>query len=242
MTITVNGIRLYYERFEGSGADTTVLLHGWGADTGVMRGIFNFLSARGNGVVMLDLPYFGASEPPPESFGIYEYAGLVHAFLRQLGLERVDILGHSFGGRIALILAAEHGAARRLILTDAAGVKPKRGLRYRLRVWWYKLKKRLGSRPKNAGSADYKALPDSMKPVFVRVVNTHLDRLLPKIKCPTLLIWGAQDRDTPLYMAQKMRRKIPDAGLVVLENAGHYSFLDCPYDFYTITDAFLQRS
>jgi len=103
----------------------------------------------------------------------------------------------------------------------------------------YKLKKRLGIRPKNAGSADYKALPDFMKPVFVRVVNTHLDNLLPKIKCPVLLIWGQNDRDTPLYMANKMRRKIPDSGLVVLEGAGHYVFLDKPVEFYAIVNEFL---
>ncbi|MCL2797604.1 MAG: alpha/beta hydrolase [Firmicutes bacterium] len=305
MCLTVNGLQLSYERFEGNGPDTTVLLHGWGASTDTMRGIYNCLVAAGKSVVMPDLPYFGSSDPPPGHFGIFEYAGAVRDFLGQLGLTRINLLGHSFGGRIAIILAAQEscqlsviscrlkedgfvsrvpspekgtgikaqGAGigdmrnplpmpcalcldtlypttesrppspdlriQKLILTDAAGVKPRRGLKYRIKVFWYKLKKRFGHAPKSAGSADYKALPEFMKPVFVRVVNTHLDRHLPKIQCPTLLVWGRNDRDTPLYMAKKMRRKIPGSGLVVLEDAGHYSFLDSPEEFYAILNAFI---
>jgi len=239
MFAIINGIRLYYERFDGDSADTTVLLHGWGANTETMRGVFNFLSASEKSVVMVDLPYFGRSDPPPESFGIYEYAETVRLFLEQLGLARANIIGHSFGGRIAVILAANHRMAQKLVLVDAAGVKPKRSLKYRVKILIYKLKKRLGARPKNAGSADYKALPEHMKPVFVRVVNTHLDKLFKKIECPALLVWGRLDRDTPLYMAKKMRRIIPDSGLVILENTGHYSFLDKPNEFYAILDAFL---
>ncbi|MCL2061726.1 MAG: alpha/beta hydrolase [Firmicutes bacterium] len=239
MEITVNGIGLYYERFDAA-APYTVLLHGWGASIETMRGIFNFLAARGKSVVMVDLPYFGKSAPPPPHYGIYEYAETAAEFIHALSLGGVNLLGHSFGGRIAAILAAKHRIGKKLIFTGAAGVKPKRSLPYYCKVLAYKLKKRFGKVSQHAGSADYRALPDTMKPVFVRVVNTHLNKLYPKITAPSLLIWGSRDRDTPLYMAKKMRRKIPDSGLVVLQDAGHYSFLDQPYQFYAVIESFLQ--
>ena len=239
MFSTANGIRLYYERFNGESEDTTVLLHGWGADCTAMRGIYSFLSAQGKSVLMLDLPFFGKSDPPPESFGIYEYAETVRLFLQTLGLSKVNLVGHSFGGRIALILAAKDKTVNKTVLVDAAGLKPKRSLKYHLKVLIYKLKKRLRIRFKKAGSFDYNALPDFMKPVFVRVVNTHLDKILVLIECPVLLVWGENDRDTPLYMARKMHRTLKDSGLVVLKEAGHFAFLDKPNEFHAIIDAFL---
>ncbi len=201
MFTVVNGIRLYYERFDGRGTPT-VLMHGWGADCSVMRGLFDELAAQNKSVVMFDFPYFGKSDPPPAHFGVYEYAETAVLFLKEQGFADVNLLGHSFGGRIALILAGRYGIGKKLILADAAGLKPKRTLKYRWKVFIYKLKKCFGRAPENAGSADYNALPDFMKPVFVRVVNTHLDRLLPRIKSPALLIWGENDRDTALYGEQ----------------------------------------
>jgi pimeloyl-ACP methyl ester carboxylesterase len=235
----IEGIRLYYERFDGSGTPT-VLLHGWGASTDTMRGIYQFLTAQNRSAVMLDLPFFGQSASPPSSFGIRDYARVVALFLKSEGYGAVNLLGHSFGGRIALILCAEYGIGEKLIVTGGAGLKPKRSLAFKLKAFFYKLKKKLGFAPKKSvGSADYRALPDTMKPVFVRVVNTHLDGILKKINAPTLLIWGMLDRDTPLYMAKKMKKRIAESGLVTLDGAGHYAFLDRPHAFYAILNSFL---
>ena len=154
----------------------------------------------------------------------------------------VNLLGHSFGGRISLILASEQHAefkVEKLLLVDAAGIKPKRGIKYRYKVFAYKLKKALGLKPKNAGSSDYKQLPLHMKSVFVRVVNTHLNKLLYKIDCPTLIVWGALDLDTPLYMAKKLNKHIKKSQLIVFDDAGHYAFLDKPLEFNAIVNAFV---
>ena len=79
------------------------------------------------------------------------------------------------------------------MLTDAAGLKPRRGFKYHFKVTLYKLKRKLKIADNNAGSADYKVLSPAMKRVFTSVVNTFLDDYLDKIKCPTLLIWGDKD-------------------------------------------------
>ena len=78
-----------------------------------------------------------------------------------------------------------------------------------------------------------------MRGTLVRVVNDNLRDCLPKIQAPTLCVWGREDTDTPVYMGEIMSREIPDAGLVVLENAGHFSYLDQFAQFVKITDVFL---
>ncbi len=80
---------------------------------------------------------------------------------------------------------------------------------------------------------------DVMRGTFSRVVNEDLTPYLSSIKSPSLLIYGSEDRDTPVALAKIMEQKIPDAGLVVLENAGHYSFLDQYAQYMKIVKVFL---
>ena len=77
-----------------------------------------------------------------------------------------------------------------------------------------------------------------MRETFVRVVNEHLDKLLPLVSRPTLLVWGERDNDTPLYMAKRMNRKLPDSALIVIKNSGHFSFLDDTAMFVSVAAAF----
>ena len=90
------------------------------------------------------------------------------------------------------------------------------------------------------GSEDYKALPEQMKPVFVRIINEDLTPNLSKIACPTLLIWGGKDKSTPLYMAKTMHKKIKDSGLVVFKESGHFSYLEHHDEFLIIANEFLK--
>ena len=91
-----------------------------------------------------------------------------------------------------------------------------------------------------AGSADYQQLSGVMRQVFVRVVNQDLTPYLPKIQAPSLLIYGADDQDTPVRYGKIMEKKIPNAGLVVLENAGHFSYLDQFPRYISIVKVFLE--
>jgi pimeloyl-ACP methyl ester carboxylesterase len=142
----------------------------------------------------------------------------------------------------------------KVVLVDAAGVKPHRSVKYYVKVWSFKALKRLApfvigekkaaemieQRRKRAASADYNAASPVMRGTLSLVVNEDLRHFMPSIAAPTLLVWGSNDTATPLKDAKTMEKLIPDAGLVTFEGAGHYSFLERPGQFAAILDSFLR--
>lgn len=252
MRMTIDGTVLHYER-TGIGPPV-LLLHGWGASIQVMKPVARYLAGIGREAVSLDFPGFGESPPPPVAWGVPEYAGVTRRFIESLGLEKPDVIAHSFGGRVAIWLASQDPALFcKLVLVDAAGVRPRRCLGYYLRVYRYKLGKRLAKNAfldralglteqlKTAGSADYRALSGVMRESFVKIVNLDLTRRLKLIRNETLLVWGEEDRETPLYMARRMQADIPEAGLAIIPNAGHFSFLDQYARFCSIIKVLLEE-
>jgi pimeloyl-ACP methyl ester carboxylesterase len=246
--IDVHGLRTRY-LVRGQGPPVLVL-HGWGASIEAVYPIVTGLSPVTT-VYTLDLPGCGQSELPPQPWGVEDYQAFVAAFMDALAIEAPTIVGHSNGGRIAIRMAStEPQRASRLVLVDSAGIRPKRTLRYYRRVGLAKVGKYaarfLGSpgerlRTRLVGrvaSADYLAAGE-MRPTLVKLVNADLRPFMPAIEVPTLLVWGSQDTDTPLSAAHEMERLIPDAGLVVLESAGHYSYLDQPARFARIVSHFI---
>jgi len=233
----------------GSGPPV-LILHGWGASIEAVYPIVTGLSPVAT-VHALDLPGFGQSELPPEPWGVEDYQAFVAAFMDALEIEAPTIVGHSNGGRIAIRMAAtEPARATRLVLVDSAGIRPKRTFRWYRRVALAKVGKYaarfLGSPGERlrarlvgkAASADYLDAGE-MRPTLVKLVNADLRPYMPAIAVPTLLIWGSEDTDTPVADAHEMERLIPDAGLVVLEGAGHFSYLDQPARFARIASHFV---
>ncbi len=249
---TIHGIRIHYE-ISGEGSPVLVL-HGWGATLEAVQPIINAVVSLGMRAVALEFPGFGESGDPPRPFSVAEYAAVTKAFMQELALEKPDVVCHSFGGRVTIYLAGEEPSLfSRLVLIDAAGIRPRRGLRYYIRTLTYKAGKQLAKmqwfdrishfseKRANAGSADYRALKtDTMRATFIKVVNQDLSARLPRIANPTLIIWGSEDTSTPLYMAKRMEKEIPDAGLVVLEGAGHFSYADQYATFCAVLRAFLK--
>lgn len=240
MFLEIDGLNVFYERKKGEGIPV-LILHGWGCNVSTVRPVFDYFAQSGRDVTAIDFAGFGQSDAPPPTFTVYDYARLTAGVIDALKLGKPDVIAHSFGGRVAVILASEN-RINRLLLTDAAGVKPKRGLKYRFKVAAYKIKRKILRRePKNAGSSDYKSLSENMRRVFVSVVNTHLDGLLGKITCPTLLVWGENDRDTPLYMAKRIAASVGDSALIVMKNCGHFAYLDDSVRFNAIASAFFKE-
>ncbi len=244
----MQGLRTRY-LVQGAGSPVLVL-HGWAASIEAAYPIVTGLATVAS-VYVLDLPGHGQSDPPPAPWGVQEYQAFVAAFMDALGIERPAIVGHSNGGRIAIRMAAtEPARVARLVLVDSAGIRPKRTLRYYRRVGTAKVGKyaarhlgaageRLRARiVRRVASADYAAAGE-MRPTLVRLVNSDLREYLPRVSVPSLLVWGANDTDTPLSDARLMEKLIPDAGLVVLEGAGHYSYLDQSARFARIVSHFL---
>lgn len=249
--ITINGTRVQY-KVSGEGR-AVILLHGWGCNIATMASIEAILSPHFK-VYTLDFPGFGGSDVPSDVWGVEEYTRMLEGFVCDLHIESPILIGHSFGGRVSILYGSRNDVSK-IVLVDAAGAKPRRPLKYYLKVYSYKLYKKLlymtmgkeraqekiEARRRTAGSADYNALSGMMRRIFVKVVNEYLEAYMPLIKCPVQLIWGAKDKDTKLREAHVMLKRIPNARLDVIDDAGHYSFLDNPFRFRSYLTAFLKQ-
>lgn len=247
-----NGTRIAYTD-RGEGPDTIVLMHGWGCTGSTLASVERTALSCGYRVVSVDFPGFGASPEPPEVWGVELYTQGIEQLVATLGIDSPVLLGHSFGGRVGILYASRHPEVKKLILVDAAGIKPSRSFTYYRKVYTFKAlkklmylafgregaEKRLATRRAKAGSADYAQASPMMRAILSKVVNEDLTSRLPLIKASTLLIWGENDTATPLKDAQKMERLIPDAGLVSFPGCGHYSFLDNPGQFAAVLKSFL---
>jgi len=249
----VRGMKVNYID-EGSG-DTVLFLQGWGTDLNIYKKLINKLSS-GNRIVAFEFPGFGKTPEPPTAWDVNDYTEFTVEFIDKLKLDNVVLMGHSFGGRVIIRLMNKEKKkfkVKKIVLLDSAGIKSKVTVKKKLKQTWFNVcKKAAGSkigkkifpgavdRMKNKyGSADYRKASPLMKQVLVKTVNEDLTDMLPNINVPTLLVWGDMDTATPLSHAKIMEEKIPDAGLVILKNTGHYSFLEDFYTFGRVIDSFL---
>lgn len=254
MEIEIGGRRVaYLDKGEGP---VLLFLHGWAAPVATYRLLTDHLSAYCR-VVAPDLPGFGGSEEPPEAWDVDGYADFIEAFIRAVGIQEAVLMGHSFGGRIIIKLMNRPSlplTVKKIILMDAAGIRPKRPPSYYWKVYTYKAAKWFFRLPgvrtlcphaedkarNKAGSDDYRNASPLMRRVMSLAVNEDLTPLLSGIRASTLLIWGEKDTATPLSDGQTMERLIPDAGLVVLAGAGHFSFADRWGQCSRVLDSFLK--
>jgi pimeloyl-ACP methyl ester carboxylesterase len=248
--LQVGDLSVHYWRSAARTGPAIVVLHGWGASIEAVRSITGALGERAD-VVAIDLPGFGASDPPPTGWDVDDYARLVREVLGRLGIERYGVVAHSFGARVAIVLAAAPGTGiDRMVLTGAAGLKPRRKPSYYGKVALAKAGRvigklgppgrRLQARIRGrVASSDWLAMPDGLRDTFRLVIAQDLRPRLPHIRVPTLLIWGDGDADTPLWMGQRMEAEIPDAALVVLNGAGHYAYAERAHEFNKIAGVFL---
>ena len=254
-TVQIGAQKVRYVRRKGPetvpGDLPIVILHGWGAHIEAVGPILAALDGASD-VIALDLPGFGDSDPPDRAWDTDAYARFMIHFLDELAVDRAHLIGHSHGGRVSIALAADDPErVGRLLLVDSAGIPPKRGWRYRRRVAVAKLGRlvgKIGGPPgrrlqermrARVASRDYLEASEAMRGTFRAVVAADLTDRLSRIRASTLLVWGDGDDDTPLWMGKRMEELIPDAGLVVLEGAGHYSYADSPGQFRAVARRFL---
>jgi pimeloyl-ACP methyl ester carboxylesterase len=245
--LQIGGQRVAY-RDSGQERDSppVVLLHGWGTSAEAVTPVQTALASEFR-VVAFDLPGFGQSDPPRQAWDSAAYAEFIKQALDLLAPGKVSLIGHSFGGKISIVLAARWPElVHRLVLVNSAGIRPTRTPLYRARVAAFKAARRLAGRgaltdwmARRFGSADYRDA-GPLRPTLVRVVNEDLRPLLARIGAPTLLIWGDQDNETPISDAGIMEREIPDAGLVVFPRAGHFSYADDLPRFCRVVGHFLR--
>jgi len=226
----------YYFKAGSSTAPVLLFLHGWRSEGKIWQKIMMHFSEYT--VYAIDFPGFGASDMPKRDFYLQDYADIVNDFVKKNNLDNVILIGHSFGGRAGIKLAGNNqNYLKKLVLVDSAGIIIKKNNFKKIIA---KLVKPIFKLPfmsslrikiyQRMGAEDYLATP-KLKQTFINIINENLTALLSRIKIPTLLIWGDKDRDTPLEYARIIEKKISGSKLVVLKNAGHFSFLDKESEF-----------
>ena len=255
MNTVINGYNICYNK-KGEGNETVVILQGWGTHLGMYDSIADILKEKYT-VIQFDFPGFGGSDEPREPWNVDAYADFFCELMQELGVKKATLIGHSYGGRVIIKLAARESIPfeiKNIVLIDSAGIMPKRSFAQKMKIKRYKvLKKILNMKLVYAlfpeliddwrsrqGSADYRNASDMMKKCMVMAVNEDLTDLLPKIKQETLLIWGDKDTATPIGDAKIMDEMIPDSGLAVIPGTGHFSFLENPGVFAGIMKSYFK--
>ena len=231
----------------GSG-EPVVVLHGWGGRVEAMAPVVHCLAASRR-VLALDLPGFGDAPAPKGAWGTADYAAFVREVIASAGVERADFVGHSFGAKTSLYLAATSDVVRRLVLVGSSGLRTPPSFKARMKRGLSRAGRaagRLGGPGVAVRDALYRRIASEdyrnagpLRPTFVKVVNEDLTELLPRVSAPTLLVWGTNDDAVPVAHARTMEQRIPDAGLVLFEGAGHFAYLDEPDRFCRIVRHFL---
>lgn len=228
-----------HKKLIGQG-EHVVFLHGWGGDVSAFLFTANRLKDRYK-CLLLDLYGFGLTPEPSRAYTVGDYADGVAAEMENAGMTSAVIVGHSFGGRVALELAAKYpNKVVSLVLVDGAGLKPRRKLSYFLKVYSHKFLIKLGFSGLK-GSRDYQTLSPVMKKTFISVVNYDQTHLLRKISCPTAIFWGKEDKVTPPYMAKKFKKGIRDSEIFWLKG-GHFAYVEDEAVFLPVLTAFLENT
>lgn len=239
MKIKIDNINVNYIQY-GEGKDV-LLLHGWGQNIQMMKPIGDNL-CRNHRITIIDFPGFGESDEPLVPWTIRDYAVLVEKLVKELGIKKPVVIGHSFGGRVAIYFSADN-PIEKLVLFGSPCIREETALPLSVRIL-KKLKTlpgldKLGEKMKKyIGSRDYKAASPIMRQTLVNVVNEDLASYARRIEEPTLLIWGENDTEAPVEGAKELEKIMIDAGLIILPGT-HYAYLENLGQVITILNNFI---
>ena len=165
---------------------------------------------------------FGTSPEPSYPYDLSDYRDEVFSYIDKNGLKNVSVIAHSFGARVAVKCELFKPTFNKLVLTGAAGLKPKFNLKTFVKKTYY-------SSP-------------LMRQSLIKIVNETFDKSLTVFKPETLFIFGENDTATPVYMGKRYLKKTPEGKLIIMKNAGHFAFIDRPDAFNEEVFAFLTDS
>ncbi len=230
----------------GEGRPRVLALHGWGR-----RGVDFQHSLAGLPALAPDLPGFGASPPPDQVIGAEGYADIVASLLSEFDGPPV-LIGHSFGGRISVCLAARFpDQVGPVILTGAPVIRSQRASRpsvsYRIVRYFNKVglvsDGRMEALRRQSGSVDYRAATGVMRDILVKLVNESYEDQLQSVQSQVLFLWGESDREVPISVARDavaiLRRAGGNADLKVLEGVGHHVPIEAPEELRKAIDTVL---
>lgn len=242
MKININNVNVNYIQY-GEGKDV-LLLHGWGQNIQMMKPIGDNLCSN-HRITIIDFPGFGESDEPSTPWTIDDYSLLIENLVRELNIRKPIVMGHSFGGRVAIHFSANN-PIEKLVLFGSPCIRENKKLPLSTRIL-KKLKTlpgmdKLGEEMKKyIGSRDYKAASPIMRQTLVNVINEDLSSYARKIEEPTLLIWGEVDTEAPVDDARELEKIMTDAALIILHGT-HYAYLENLGQVINILNSFLKEN
>ena len=242
-TIIVDNLSIrYYQSADFAGSGALAFLHGWG----LQALSFSKTLEKCQNVIAFDLPGFGESQMPEIAWSIVDYASFLQRFFEKLHIEHPILVGHSFGGNIAIKYCAEYGDVQKLILIGSAGIRRKtlKKLLYLILAKVLKvvsflpgltqLRERVRKSFYTAiGSEDY-IQAGALTEIYRKNIGEDLQKDMGKIKIPTILIWGENDDAVPAADGRLTESLIKGSRMFVIPGAGHYVFLDKEKEFEEI--------
>ncbi len=247
----VNDLLITYYVGAGSKKNPPILfLHGWRSQSTLWFSVASPLVETGHTCILLDLPGFGESQKPGNPWTHTDYCELVTAFCEKLKLSPIVLIGHSFGGSIGIRLAAKSPhLIEKLLLVDSSGIR-KKTIKRSVKQIIAKFLKPIFLMPflrpikmkiyQRMGAEDYLATPE-LQQTYLNVIKEDLTPLLSQISTPTLILWGENDKETPVSFANTMHNLIPHSQLRVFTQTGHFSFLDKPKEFVDAVEKFIEK-
>ena len=227
--MNIKDVFVNYIQYGNKNGKDVVLLHGWGQNIEMMNPIGKGLESDYY-ITVIDFPGFRSSSEPTYAYTIYDYYEIVSELLTKLKIDNPVMIGHSFGGRVAIVYAAKKKVSKLVLLSAPFRRSTKRNT-FKVKVLKFLKKvpvvKELESYMKTKiGSSDYRNASPMMRNILVNVVNEDLTGYLKQISVPTLLIWGDLDNAVPIEDARYAESIMEDAGLVVYEGCTHYAYLE----------------
>ena len=236
----IKDIDINYIQYGNSKGKDLVLLHGWGQNIEMMKPLGDNLEDFH--ITILDFPGFGESSEPSSALTIYDCTEVLEELLKELDIKNPIVMGHSFGGRVAIVYASRNKVDK-LVLFGAPCVREERKSVKESVLKGIKklpLMNSLGEyMKKHIGSEDYRKASPVMRKTLVNTVNEDLSDCAKKITCPTLLIWGTNDVAAPIEDARKLEKLLVDGALIEIPGCTHYAYLEVLPQVINILNNFL---
>lgn len=240
--IEADGFHIRYQ--EAGQGEPLVCLHGAG---GLRLSRSHALLAEQYRVMVFEVPGFGQSPANERSQSMPELALSMAQAVTNLGLERFNLMGNSFGGKLALWLAVQQPERiQALILAAPAAIRPAGGLSSQMlspeermaRLYAHPERQAPAPPPDPAIIARQEAL---VRRVMGPVRDEALESRMPGLNVPVLVLFGTMDRMIPPEMGRLYCEKLPNCHLILVYDAGHAVDADRPEAFVSVVGDFLQH-
>lgn len=253
MFVLVDNLKINYREENAQNEKVITLLHGWKVDLEIWESVITSLNDYR--IIRLDLPGFGKSDMPSKAWDVSDYAKFLNEFLEKLDIPKTILIGHSFGGRIAIkfsVLCPDK--VSKLILVDSGGIRLKS-----FRIFFAFISAKLGKiffllplvRVKKdeykekfykaIKAGDYLEQNPILKKTFLKIIAEDLRGEAAKINSPTLIIWGEKDLITEIEEGRILANSIKNSKLEIIKNAGHFPFLEKKEEFLKYINNFIEK-